>query len=113
VDELKARERMSTSAAGWLAAVMIFAGRHPLFAIEWLKSKIVRREKITRNFGEAVHQAGEALGLKDMLREIEKPGVSSAPFTGDLRLQRGGEAWLERRNRDSAHMPGDVSQSKK
>jgi glycosyltransferase involved in cell wall biosynthesis len=80
VDELKARSRMSTSAAGQFTALVTFVGRHPLFAIEWLKSKIAR-EKITGDFAEAVRQACETLGMKDMLREVEKPeSVSGARF---------------------------------
>jgi len=77
VDEFKARRILAGSPGSRLARTAQFAARHPRFFLHWIVNKVFRRQKITGDFGEAVKNEFQRLGLTNLLVRLDT--VCSSP----------------------------------
>jgi glycosyltransferase involved in cell wall biosynthesis len=69
--ELGARRLLSSSRFARLRTMTDFVIKHPMFSLYWLYYKIVRRERVTGEFREAVRQEFSRLGLTNLLLKVE------------------------------------------
>jgi glycosyltransferase involved in cell wall biosynthesis len=78
VNEIGTRRTLAHSTLDKASGIAGFAGKHPLFCIQWLYYKLVRRERIAGDFDAAVRDEFRRLGLTDLLREVTATKMSEA-----------------------------------
>jgi glycosyltransferase involved in cell wall biosynthesis len=78
VDEVKARRMLARSLLGPLMSTAEFVVKHPLASLRWLRCKIVLRQKITADFGDAVRSEFQRLGLAGLIVRIDGPSGDQA-----------------------------------
>ena len=70
VDEVNIRRLSSASKLQLILRMAVFVVKHPIFSLQWLYCKVVRRKKMMAEFGQVLRSEFARLGCPDLLEEL-------------------------------------------
>jgi hypothetical protein len=71
VDEFQGKKTASKSQTSKLLAVAGFVARHPLFSARWALHKMIHRDGLVGDFGDAARQELARMGMSELLQRLD------------------------------------------
>jgi glycosyltransferase involved in cell wall biosynthesis len=71
VDEFMVRRMTAKSLGSWFWYAAVFIMKHPVFSARWFFRKVIRRQKMTPDFADALRDEFRTLGMHNLLRPLQ------------------------------------------